>query len=293
MNSADLMFFAAVAETGGITRAAAALNTVQSNVTGRIRALEQSLHTPLFYRESRGVSLTKAGQRLLPYARQVARLLSDAEQAVLSDEIPRGTLRLGSMETTAGLRLPKLLASYASACSEVNIDLELGPTEALLTAVLDRRVEGAFVSGPVNQDDLVAVPVLKEELVLVAEAKVQTYNEVVAMLASKREVRVLVFRTGCTYRQRLESFLVTHGLMHVPKMEFGTLDGILGCIEAGMGMSMLPRAVAAPLQEAGRVSIHALPEGAGIAQTMLVYRKDSLLTAAFKHFLEQACATFA
>ncbi|TIX90692.1 LysR family transcriptional regulator [Rhizobium sp. P44RR-XXIV] len=293
MNSADLMFFAAVAEAGGITRAAAALNTVQSNVTGRIRALEQSLHTPLFYRESRGVSLTKAGQRLLPYARQVARLLSDAEQAVLSDEIPRGTLRLGSMETTAGLRLPKLLASYASACAEVNIDLELGPTEALLTAVLDRRVEGAFVSGPVNQDDLVAVPVLKEELVLVSEAKVQTYNEVVAMLASKREVRVLVFRTGCTYRQRLESFLVTHGLMHVPKMEFGTLDGILGCIEAGMGMSMLPRAVAAPLQEAGRVSIHALPEGAGIAQTMLVYRKDSLLTAAFKHFLEQACATFA
>jgi len=293
MNSADLMFFAAVAEAGGITRAAATLNTVQSNVTGRIRALEQSLRTPLFYRESRGVSLTQAGQRLLPYARQVARLLSDAEQAVLSDETPRGTLRLGSMETTAALRLPKLLTAYANAFSEVNIELELGPTEALLTAVLDRRVEGAFVSGPINQDDLVAVPVLEEELVLVAEATVQSYSEVVAMLARKREVRVLVFRTGCTYRQRLESFLLTHGLVHVPKMEFGTLDGILGCVEAGMGMAMLPRVVAAPLHEAGRVSIHALPEGAGIARTLLVYRKDSLLTAAFKQFLNQACATFA
>ncbi len=292
MNSADLMFFAAVAEAGGIGRAATALNTVQSNVTARIRALEQALHTPLFYRGTRGVTLTRAGERLLPYATQVARLLADAEQAVLSDETPRGSLRLGSMETTAALRLPRLLTAYAALYPEVDIELELGPTEALIAAVLDRRVEGALVSGPISQEDLSTVPVLEEELVLVAGAHVHTHDAVVALLAARREARVLVFRTGCSYRLRLEGFLAMHGLVHVRRIEFGTLDGIMGCVEAGMGVSLLPRGVAEPMQRTGRVSIHALPDSAGLAQTLLIYRKDSLLTAAFERFLDRIHLAF-
>src|SRR3954469_4490560 len=175
MNSTDLMFFAAVAETGGIGRAAAVLNTVHSNVTARIRSLEQALHTPLFYRGTRGVTLTRAGGRLLPYARQVSRLLADAEQAVLSDETPRGPLRLGSMETTAALRLPKLLTAYASSYPEVDIELETGPPETLIASVLERKIEAAFVSGPVSHEDLTAVPVLEEKLVLVADARVRSF----------------------------------------------------------------------------------------------------------------------
>src|SRR3954468_1830512 len=127
MNSTDLMFFAAVAETGGIGRAAAVLNTVQSNVTARIRSLEQALHTPLFYRGTRGVTLTRAGERLLTYAMLVSRLLADVQQAVLSDKTPRGPLRRGSMKTTPALRLPKLLTAYAACYPEVDNELETGP----------------------------------------------------------------------------------------------------------------------------------------------------------------------
>ena len=287
MNSTDLMFFAAVAHTGGIGRAAATLHTVQSNVTGRIRALEQALRTPLFYRGTRGVTLTQAGERLLPYATQVARLLADAEQAVLSDETPRGPLRLGSMETTAALRLPRVLTAYAGRYPEVDIELELGPTEALLAAVLDRRIEAAFVAGPIALDDLVAIPAFEEDLVLVATARLRTYDEIMAMLAARREMRVLVFKTGCSYRLRLEGLLAAHGLAHVRRMEFGTLDGIIGCVEAGMGVSMVPLGIAAPMQRAGRVSVHAIPDGAGRAQTLLVHRKDALLTSAFERFLDE------
>ena len=293
MNSTDLTFFAAVAETGGIGRAATVLNTVQSNVTGRIRALERALHTKLFYRGTRGVTLTKAGERLLPYATQVARLLADAEQAVLSDGTPRGPLRLGSMETTAALRLPRLLTVFAGRYPDVDIELELGPTETLVASVLDRKIEAAFVAGPIAHDDLVTTHVLDEELVLVADANVPSHDEVVSMLASRRAARVLVFRTGCAYRRRLEALLAAHGLTHVRRMEFGTLDGIIGCVEAGMGVSLLPRIVAAPLQQTGRVSVHALPKGASKAQTLLAYRKDSQLTAAFERFLDHVHATFA
>ena len=237
MNSTDLMFFAAVAESGGIGRAAAGLNTVQSNVTGRILALEKALNTTLFYRGTRGVTLTRAGERLLPYATQVARLLADAEQAVFSDETPRGPLRLGSMETTAALRLPKLLTAYASRFPEVDIELELGPTDTLIASVLERKIEAAFVAGPISQEYLTVIHVLNEELVLVAEMKVLSHAEVIDKLASKRGARALVFKSGCSYRLRLEGILAAQGLVHVRRMEFGTLDGIIGCVEAGMGVA--------------------------------------------------------
>jgi len=66
MDASDLRVFEAVARLGGMNRAAAELNTVQSNVTARIQALEAEIGCTLFERHSRGVSLTQAGRRLLP-----------------------------------------------------------------------------------------------------------------------------------------------------------------------------------------------------------------------------------
>ena len=127
MDAADLRVFEAVARLGGMNRAAAELHTVQSNVTARIRALEARLGTPLFHRHSRGVALTAAGRRLLPYAIRVQRLLEEARRAALDDGRPKGALTIGSLETTAALRLSPVLAAYAAAYPEVDLVLNTGP----------------------------------------------------------------------------------------------------------------------------------------------------------------------
>ena len=85
MDAADLRVFEAVARLGGINRAATELNTVQSNVTSRIRQLEDELGVRLFERLSRGVALTAAGRRLLPFAHKVRDLLVDARRVVVDD----------------------------------------------------------------------------------------------------------------------------------------------------------------------------------------------------------------
>lgn len=90
MDIGDLQVFEAVARFGGMNRAAAKLNTVQSNVTARIKALEADLGCALFARHSRGVSLTPAGQRLLPYADRASRLIADARRAARDDGVPMG-----------------------------------------------------------------------------------------------------------------------------------------------------------------------------------------------------------
>src|SRR6185503_7319491 len=164
MDAADLRVFEAVARLGAMSRAASELHTVQSNVTARVRALERELGVPLFQRSSRGVALTAAGRRLLGYAGRVRHLLDDARRAVEDEGRPEGPLTVGSLETTAALRLSPLLASYVAAHPAVDLVLRTGTTRELVESVLEQRVECAFVCGPVSHPALTEECVFREEL---------------------------------------------------------------------------------------------------------------------------------
>src|SRR5215467_6403763 len=152
MDIADLRVFEARA--GGMNRAAVELNIVQSNITARIKALEADIGHPLFERRPRGVALTAAGRRLLPYAVRAMRLIADATRAARDDGSPRGLLTIGSLETTAALRLTTLLAGSAGNYPNVDLVLRTGTTRELVAATQENSVEGAFVCGPVGQFDL-------------------------------------------------------------------------------------------------------------------------------------------
>ena len=286
MDTADLKLFEAVARAGGMNKAAAELNTVQSNVTARIRALETELGCALFERHSRGVALTPAGQRLLPYARRIAWLLTDAARAARDDGVPRGPLTIGSLETTAALRLSPLIASSAAACPEVDLALRPGTTAELIEAVLDRRLEGAFVCGPVAHQSLIGQVMFEEELAVLAAPGLPSLEA-----ATQGGIaRIVVLRAGCSYRQRLEMLLARRGIAVPRLMEFGTLEAIFGCVSAGLGITLLPRALIGPVWRAGRVSVHQLPPEEALVTTVFIHRREAHLSSALRAFLEHVQA---
>ena len=282
MDSAELRVFEAVARTGGMNRAAAALHTVQSNVTARIQALEAELGCALFDRHSRGVALTQAGQRLLPYARRVTWLLTDAARAVRDDGAPRGPLTIGALETTAALRLSPLIAGYAAACPEVDLALRPGTTAELIEAVLDRRLEGAFVCGPVAHPSLVEQVMFEEELAILAAPGVAS----IEAATQGGIARIVVLRAGCSYRQRLEMLLARRGIAVPRLLEFGTLEAIFGCVSAGLGITLLPRGLIGPVWRAGRVSLHLLPPAEAVVTTVFIHRREAFLSSALRVFLD-------
>jgi LysR family transcriptional regulator, cell division regulator len=284
MDAADLKVFETVARVGGITRAASVLNTVQSNVTARVRFLEEELGVPLFHRHSRGVTLTAAGQRLLPYATRVGQLLAEARRAVEDDGKPKGLLTLGSLETAAALRLPAILAGYAGAYPEVDLVLRTGTTQFLIDKVLRHEIEGAFVAGPVDHPDLDEEAVFREELVVVTARSIRRLDE----LTRISDLKILVFRAGCSYRQRLEAVLASRGIVGLRQLEFGTLEAILGCAAAGIGISLLPRGVVKAAARDGRVALHALPPEEAEVETMFVRRQGAFVSSALDCFLRCA-----
>lgn len=282
MELRDLRLFAAVAKTGSITKAAEQLGYVQSNVTARIQQLENHLKTPLFYRHARGVSLTPQGNMLLKYAEQILHLANQAEQAVSQSSVPRGPLRIGAMETTAAVRLPALMAAFHRSCPEVDLTMRTGPTEELLHLVLDYQLDGAFVAGPVNHPELEQETILEENLVFIAG------REINHPFSADIARTLLVFRSGCSYRARLEQWVRARGMLPVKIMEFGTLEAILGCVEAGMGISLVPASVIQHYHGKGMhqgLWVQPLEENDGRVETLFVRRRDALITPALHHFL--------
>lgn len=131
MDMGLLKVFQAVAEEGSISKAAQSLNYVQSNVTARIQQLEQELKTPLFYRHSRGITLTSAGQTFMEYTVRILKLLDEAKQAVLDSPVPKGSITVGS-DTTAAVRLPAILSAYRVCYPDVEVHLQVGRAGSLL-----------------------------------------------------------------------------------------------------------------------------------------------------------------
>lgn len=284
MDAANLRIFETVARLGGMTRAAAELNTVQSNVSARVRHLEEMLATPLFDRRSSGVVLTAAGQRLLPFAVRIARLLDDAKRAVDDDGRPNGVLTLGSLETTAALRLSPILSAYASAFPEVDLVLRTGTSAELIEQVLGHRLEGAFVCGPIDHPELEQEAVFEENLVVVTAGAVRSIDQ----LARAGGLKIVVLRAGCSYRQRLEEVLARRGIVGLRRLEFGTLDSIIGCVAAGLGVTLLPEIVVATARREGRVAVHELPAGEARVETLFIRRHDAYVSSALDAFLQCA-----
>lgn len=280
MDARDLTTFEAVARLGGMGRAARELNTVQSNVTQRVRRLEEALGVLLFERSRAGARLTPAGQRLMPYATRVGALLDEAGRAARDDGAPRGTLTVGSLETTAALRLSPLLASYVRAHPGVDVVLRTGTTAEMVERVLSRDLEGAFVCGPVVHPQLVSIPSFSEELALLSAPTESS----LASALRRPDLRLVILRAGCSYRQRLEELLARRGVVGLRRLEFGTLEAILGAVAAGLGITLLPRTLIGPVWRGGAVRAHRLPATESRVQTVFVRRLDMLPSSALLAF---------
>jgi LysR family transcriptional regulator, cell division regulator len=284
MDAADLRVFQSVAGTGSMNKAALELNTVQSNVTARIKTLEDEIGLALFERTNRGVTLTAAGRRLLPYAARAARLLDDAKRAVVDDGTPAGALVIGSLETTAALRLSPVLAEFAATYPAVDLMLRTGTSCELIEQVLDRSLEGAYVCGPVDHPDLLVEPFVREELVILTAAAITSFE----VLSAQPNLKIIVLKAGCSYRLQLEAMLARRGIVGVRQLEFGTLEAIISCVSAGLGVTLLPRALLGSVWKRGRVGVHALPDNEKWVETVFIRHREAFVSSALRAFLDLA-----
>ncbi|WP_323120858.1 LysR family transcriptional regulator [Burkholderia alba] len=271
MDLAALAIFRAVVRENGVTRAAAKLNRVQSNVTTRIKQLEAQLGAELFVRDGRRLVLTPAGETLLPYAERLLALADEARHAVREDR-PRGRLRLGTMESTAASRLPAVLARYHQTWPDVALELVTGTTGCLIDKVREFEIDAALVATPLDPTVLDArfetAAIFREELVVLTprgHPSVRAPRDVLLPT-------LVAFERGCAYRSYVEQWYAAHGMKPARVLELGSYHAIVACVAAGAGIAVAPRTVLDAQRDLDNLSVHPLAGFAPI-DTLLIWRQ--------------------
>ena len=263
---ASLEIFRTVVAEGGISRAAKKIHRVPSNVTTRIQQLEARLDTTLFERRSKNFTPTAEGAVLLGYANRLLQLADEAEAAVRMGK-PVGTFRLGSLESTAGSRLPPILSRYNRSYPSVQIELTTGTTGALISKVAAYEIEAAFISEPFTCPELETLPVFEEELVLISSRNTPAIKS--AGDVGRRTL--IAFANGCSYRRRLEDWLGRSGVLPERVLEFASYQAIIACVAAGTGLAIVPRSVLHALRAAREIQTHPLPARIAHSKTHLIW----------------------
>jgi DNA-binding transcriptional LysR family regulator len=271
---AQLLIVREIADAGSVQAAAQRLHRVPSNVTTRLRQLEEELGAELFIREKMRLRLSAAGVAFLGYARRILDLSEEARQSVSGDE-PRGPLLLGALESMAAVHIPHLLGAFHRRYPDVSLDLSTGRSGDLIDSVLSGQLAAAFVDGPVVHPALTGTEAFDEELVLISAAD----RSPIERARDVTGTSVYAFRSNCSYRRIFERWFEEDGAAPGRIFELESYHGMLACVAAGAGLALLPASMLESMANRTMVTVHKLPPRYRDVKIHLIWRRDLHLPA--------------
>ncbi|UPK44340.1 LysR family transcriptional regulator [Paenibacillus pabuli] len=287
MELSDIDIILAVARYGKISQAAKELNYAQSNVTTRIKKLEQEYQVQLFNRFPKGVVLTSKGEQFVQYATRIRDLLNDLEQDMIDPGEPSGTLKIGIVETAASSRFMEILNEYQVTYPEVSISLVNATSPKVLRKkIQEYEIDGAFISGACVKEGL-KVEYEMQDTVHIISKRMDVPPE------SMCQVSWVVFPKGCPYREITEEYLQEEGLSARNMIEVSTMDNLLSCVESGIAFTIMPCSVIH--KKPDEFSVYDLAERFTYTTTTFVRGEDRYVSSALDRFvklLNQKCITF-
>lgn len=271
MQIKSLEFFVAVVQFQSFSAAANALHTVQSNVTSHIKKLEQELGTELLHRQS-PILPTRAGLQLLHYAEKILQLHQNTLQHFCHSKVDVALpLEIGSMETTAAIRLPKLFRDVQHSRLQLPYTLRTGSSRELIQLIRGGKLDCAFIANSSPIDGLFNFHVWTEELVLISAQQAST--ELTNSDLSHK--KFISFKQGCSYRKVIDQFLSSRDLPATNILEMGSLDGIMSCVSLDVGVAILPLKYVQQSHFYTEVQVHQLDTSLQFMNTYLIAHEQT------------------
>ncbi|MEV0269510.1 MAG: LysR family transcriptional regulator [Hamadaea sp.] len=271
----QLRYFVAVAETRHFTQAAEQVGVTQPSLSKQIHALETDLGAELFTRTRGAIALTPAGEALLPLAR---RIIADADTARVEVQelvgLRRGRLRLGATPSLCVSLVAPILRRYADAYPRVRLQVEESGSQDLVRHLVQGSLDMAIIVLPDAGTDpsLRTEPILRESLVVVSSLTMPPPTEKPPLrITELRDQPLVMFRTGYDLRDATVAACERAGFTPSFAVEGGELDAVLGFVEAGLGVALVP-SMAVAGRDRLRITTLAKP---GVQRTVaLAHRRD-------------------
>jgi DNA-binding transcriptional LysR family regulator len=283
MQLQQLVYFLAVARSRHFTRAAELTHVAQPSLSKQIHCLERELGSELFHRARGNITLTPAGEVLVPFAK---RILADVETARLQvhelAELRRGRLRLGATPSLCTGPLAHALAGFRVRYPGIQLVIDESGSRDLVRQLAEGAIDLAMITSPVHRGDptLDTVPILREQLV-VAVPRTMGLDLDSFRIEDLRDRPLVMFREGYDLRSMTLTACQRAGFQPRFAIEGGEMDAVLSFVEAGLGIAVVPSMV---LQ--GRPQLRGVPfvPPTPIRTIALAHRTDVRPTRAAEEF---------
>lgn len=287
MELRQLEIFCTVAEKRGFSLAAEALGLTQPTVSFQIAALEEELGTRLFERGGRTTSLTRSGEVLYRYAREILALSGEAAQAIHSLKgLLWGEVTIGASTIPGEYILPTVLQTFREAHPGIALSVEIGDTAGILRRVLNNEVDLGVVGAGEKNEKLVFTRFVRDRLVVIAPSRGWFDGEKL----SPEEFRKMPFvmrESGSGTRTVMERKLREKGIEDLNVvMILGSTEAVKRAVESGAGISIVSeRAVRNEVQLGFLRAVEI--EGIELQRDFfIVHRKQKVLSPAAGALLE-------
>ena len=287
MNLHHLRYFLAVTRTGGFTSAARSLHVTQPTVSTGVSELESSLGVRLFNRDSRRVDLTIEGRTLMAYAVQIEELLEEARERLhRPDTLQDEGFRFGAIDAAVIYLLPDILREYMGAFPLIELSAQVAPSRYLVEDLLKNRSEFALISLPFTHPKIETLSLVTDEMPLVVGAD--------HAFAQRSRVRpeelgaeaMILFPEGSVSRKIVDERLAETGVSPRVVMVMRSPEAMRKLVEAGVGVSFLPRMTVAESLESGLLAEVAVTGVRFSREIGVAWRRGRYFGPAIRHLLD-------
>jgi len=285
----QLQIFRAIALSGSTTAAASSIPLSQSAASAALKELERLLGARLFDRVGKRLLLNDGGRALLPMALAVLDGAQNLQAAFLSSQQALPVeLHIFASTTIGNYILPSLLARFRKTVPTARLELQIGNTLDVVTAVRAFNTDLGFIEGPCHAKDIVVVPWQEDELVIVASP-----SHPLAKAARLRKVSVkqlaaaqwLLRESGSGTRETVEQALLPHLLSIPASMTLGSSEAIKNSVAEGLGVSCLSRSVVRDLVAAKRLSVLATALPRLTRTFLMIHHERKVLSEPLRKFV--------
>jgi len=246
MDLRQLEIIRAIADSGSFTAAGAKLHVSQSAISRQILLLEDELGEPVFHRIGRRIRITPAGESLLQLSHRVFQDLQDTVSAISDkQESLNGTMRLVGGMTVCLYVFPALLAEMRRLHPHLDLKITVGTAERSIAMLRSGAGDLGLITLPVDVADLVSVPVLEEELLLVTYPTHPLAKKKTITPADLSRQHFILFETGSITRTLVEEFFAKERIKPEIVMETENVEIIKAMVRSGLGISIIPWQAAA------------------------------------------------
>ncbi|MDF2563660.1 MAG: putative transcriptional regulator [Massilibacillus sp.] len=289
MELKNLKTFAKIAQYKSFSKTAETLGYAQSTITTQIQLLEQELGTKLFERIGRRVELTAHGSIFLQYVNKIIALTDKAKDSIDESNTPKGTLRIGVVESICTMRLPELLKTYHMQYPEVDIIIKLGFCSELRTMLQNNIVDVVFIlDQEVEQEEFTSSLSFNEPMVIVAAASNRLKDKNSLTVQDLATESLILTEQGCSYRCALEEIFNKNGVQPHILLEVGNIETIKSFVKSNLGITLLPLMTVKNEVANRELVILDIAECKFNMQRQLIYLKKKYVTAAMRAFISLA-----